>query len=190
MSEPSVTSDQSFARVILPRLLLALPFSFGLLGYAWLWNNPTLSAMERRLVGAWGHPQLCTPRDMGVLAGPMTNPYQVMEFSPDRVCRFWFASADDLMQRYLISEGRWRIDNGKLRIEDMPITAPHRVISDVGRHVEAISGRSLSSLRLYAPHRFRDPRDETIRLVGASRLEIMSEPEKALTLNRLPGWKP
>jgi hypothetical protein len=126
---------------------------------------------------------------MGVLAGPMTNPYQVMEFSPDRVCRFWFASADDLTQRYIISEGRWRIDNGTLRIEDMPITSPHRIISDIGWQIEAISGRSLSSLRLYAPHRFRYPRDERFRLVEASRLEIMSEKGKALTLVRLPHWK-
>jgi hypothetical protein len=118
----------------------------------------------------------------------MTNPYHVIELSPDRVCRFWFASADDLTLHYLISEGRWRIDSGKLRIEDMPITSPHRVISDLGWQIEAISGWSPRSLRLYAPHRVRDPRDEAFRLAEASRLEIMSEPAKVMTWNRLPNW--
>jgi hypothetical protein len=189
MPEPSVTSGQSIARVILRRLLIALAFFLGLLGYDWQWNDPALSVLEHQLVGAWGHPQLCTPRDMGILVGPMTSPYHVIELSPDRVCRFWFASADDLTQRYIISEGRWGIDNGKLRIEDMPITSPHRVISEIEWHIEAISGGSLSLRRLYAPHRFREPRDEPFRLVGAVRLEIMAEQGKALTWNRLPDWK-
>jgi hypothetical protein len=119
----------------------------------------------------------------------MTNPYHVIELSPDRVYRFWFASADDLTQRYIICEGRWRIDNGKLHIEDMPLTSPHRVISDIGWHLEELSGGWLSLRQLYAPHRFWEPRDEPFRIVGAARLEILSEQGKALTWDRLPDWK-
>ena len=142
ISEPPVSSVGSVARVILQRLLLALASSLGLLVYAWRWNDSRLSASERQLVGAWGHPELCTPRDMGVPAAPMTNPYHVIELGPDHVYRFWFASADDLSQRYIISEGRWKIDNGKLQFEDMAISSPRRLMSDIGRQIEAISGWS------------------------------------------------
>ncbi len=108
------------------RLLIALLFFLGLGGYVCWCNDVVVSPLEHQLVGAWGHPQLCSPRDMGVLAGPMTNPYHVIELSPDRVYRFWFASADNLEQRYIILEGRWRvrvttiIDNGVIKIIDGP----------------------------------------------------------------------
>jgi len=119
----------------------------------------------------------------------MTNPYHVIELSPDRVYRFWFASADDLKQRYIIQEGRWRVEKGKLRFEDMPITSSHRLVSDIGWQIERVSGWSPRSLLLCAPHRLWDPLDETFRLAEASRLEIFSEQGKVLTWNRLPGWK-
>ena len=184
------TPSRSLAR-ILPRrrwLVVALMLSLGVVGTISLCRGPALSALERQLVGAWGLPQMETPRDMGVPAGPMTNPYQVVELCQDRVVHFWFASGDNLAQRYIISEGRWRIDNGKLLFEDMPVTSPHRVISDIGRQIEKISGYSLTSLRLYAPHRLWS-RSEPFRLAGASRLEMSSARGDLLTLNRLPDWK-
>jgi hypothetical protein len=126
---------------------------------------------------------------MGVLAAPMTNPHHVIELSPDHVFRFWFASTDDLSQRYIICEGSWKIDNGKLQIEDMARSSPRRLMSDIGWQIEAMSGRSLRSLGLYAPHRIWDPKEETFRFAGASQLEVMSHQGKALTWKLLPGWK-
>jgi len=189
MPDTSASPGQYDTRVNRRCLLPALLFVLGLAGYACWWNGVELSPLEHQLVGAWGHPQLCSPRDMAVLAGPMTNPYHVIELSPDRVYRFWFASADDLKQRYIIQEGRWRVEKGKLRFEDMPITSSHRLVSDIGWQIERVSGWSPRSLLLCAPHRLWDPLDETFRLAEASRLEIFSEQGKVLTWNRLPGWK-
>jgi hypothetical protein len=118
----------------------------------------------------------------------MTNPYHVIELSPHHVFRFWFASADDLSQRYIISEGRWKVDDGKLQIEDMSISSPRRLMSDIGWQIEAISGLSPRSLGLYAPHRIWVPLEQTFRLAGASQLEVTWH-GKALTWKLLPGWK-
>jgi hypothetical protein len=119
----------------------------------------------------------------------MTNPLIVMELRRDRVLRFWIASADDLAQRYIITEGHWRIDQSKLSFREMPITSPQRVASDLASKIEAISGWSLRSRRHYPAQRIRDEVTETFRLTDAFQLKTMSAQGKALTWKRPPGWK-
>ena len=91
-----------------------------LVAWSTLGRHPRLSPVERDLVGVWGHPQIETPVDFGLPVWPMRDPWYVMELGPDRTFRTWFASADDLSEGYRHVDGRWRVVDGRLLIEDIP----------------------------------------------------------------------
>jgi hypothetical protein len=158
----------------------------GWIGHLWWIGVPTLSAQERILVGVWRHPQVYSPMDFGVLAGPMTNPCHVMEFCRDRTFRFFYASADDANRRYLVVEGRWSVEGGKLCLEDMPRSA-RRITAEIGSRIESLTGRSLQKLRLYAPMRIKATTRRPFRLDGREVLAYPIDGESWIW-NRFPGW--
>ncbi len=177
------------SRTIVRRPFVTLFVSLvGLMAY-WWWSSrvPALSAEEIRLVGAWCYPEIYTPLDYGVPAGPMSSPCAVLEFSSDRTFRSWLASADDSSCRYLLGEGRWGIEGGRLCIVDMPLDA-HRIACDIKFGIEAITGRSLGGLKTYPSQRIREAKVSPFR-IDENNLMIKFHNKKYI-YKRLPGRGP
>lgn len=111
-----------------------------------------------------------TPADFGLSGGPMAKPLMVMELSPDGVYRTWFVSSDsplpkpseDSWGQHQLTEGRWRIVGGRLRVEDTP--EPLRRVARVARdEIAARTGLLYRSRWVVSPmslpFRFVDPDD-------------------------------
>jgi hypothetical protein len=147
-------------------------------------HEKSLSPAERALVGVWGHPQIDTPTDYGVPAGPMSAPWEFMELARDGTYRVWFASADAPDVRYPLVEGRWRVIDGRLRIEDIPRGA-RRFARDVQFRLSMTTGL------LPTPQRIRGVDSVEFRLVGPDRLVVGRNQSR--TFERLrprPGRSP
>jgi hypothetical protein len=160
--------------------LLVLLLPLALLAWEFWPGEPPLSEAERMLVGEWGYPQVESPLDYGIAAKPLTKPWQVWEFAPDRAYRHWYVSADDPGQRHKMIEGRWRIVEGMLHFEDMP-GGTRRFVRDariwiVDRTSLPRTELSPSGLRYDVPYRLEG--DELVIAVPIEELPIA---------RRLPG---
>lgn len=181
MSGSSPNPDRSPPRRRRGLALLAL---IPLAAIAWriTWpEGPALTSLERRLVGEWGHPQINDESltDIGLRPMPLTNPWQVVEFAPDRSYRVWYVSADHPVQRKLVIEGRWRIVDGLLRLEDMRPSV-RRLLRDVRYRIDQPTILPVDEIRI--AHAFDNP----FRLDGDEL--VMLVPIDELPVNRrLPG---
>ena len=100
--------------------LMALGLS-GLLSLASWWQATSLSPFEREIVGEWAIPQAeVAPRAGFVTAsGPVTNPWMVWDFRRDRSFRVRIVSPDDPSVNIPHIEGRWRVSDGELSLDDL-----------------------------------------------------------------------
>ena len=129
-------------------------------------HEKSLSPAERALVGVWGHPQIESPLDYGVRAGPMSNPWEFMELARDGSFRAWYASADAPDVRYQRVEGRWGVIDHRLQIEDIPHGA-RRFARDVQFRLSMTTGL------LPTPSRIHSRAPVEYQLVGSDGLVVM-----------------
>ncbi len=148
-------------------------------------HEKSLSPAERALVGVWGHPQIETPLDYGLPVGPMSDPWELMELARDGTYSAWFASADTPDVRYPLVEGRWRVIDGRLQIEDIPHGA-RRLARDVQFQVSVTTGL------LRTPRRIYSGEPVEYQLVGSDGLVLMWTPRSRTfeRLRRNPGLSP
>ncbi len=157
--------------------LMALGLS-GLLALVGWWQATGLSPFEREIVGEWAIPQAeVAPRAGFVTAsGPVTNPWMVWDFRRDRSLRVRIVSPDDPSVNIPQIEGRWRVSDGELSLDDLGAWAW------VVREARERFGRSFgvpSTSRISARPRHR------IRLSDRDTLEMGVPQRKAITLKRL-----
>jgi hypothetical protein len=145
----------------------------------WALQGPekSLSPAERALVGVWGHPQIESPLDHGVPAGPMSNPWEFMELARDGSYRAWFASAETPGVRYPLTEGRWGVIDDRLQIEDIPHGA-RRFARDVQFQLSVTTGL------LPTPRRIHSGTSLEYQLNGSESLVLIRTP-RAWTFERL-----
>ena len=100
--------------------LMALGLS-GLLPLVGWWQATSLSPFEREIVGEWAIPQAEVASRAGFVtaSGPVTNPWMVWDFRRDRSFRVRIVSPDDPSVNIPQIEGRWRVADGELSLDDL-----------------------------------------------------------------------
>jgi hypothetical protein len=151
----------------------------GLATWAVWRQNPTLSPVERALVGEWGRaePSLGAAT---IARGRTTNLWVVQEFASDRTYRQWFVSADDTRNNFALVQSRWRVVDGVIRLEAEPIGG--RVVADAGTRIARWTGLPLAS-----PSYISEPRDIPFRLIGTNDLELRFRNQNRPDWKRLAG---
>src|SRR4051812_38040519 len=110
----------------------------------------------------------------------MTTPWIVQEFASDRSYRQWLVSADETRNHLLHVQGRWRVVDGVIRIEE-PALGGRRIVEEAGTQLERLTG-----LRLVSSTSHIGVSDIPFRLVGTDDLELTFRNQDRPDWKRLP----
>jgi hypothetical protein len=159
-------------------------------------DNETLTRLERPLVGRWGYAITDPAFQFYTEAGrPIRDALDVIEFGDNHVCRTMVVSAADPGQFWVRSEGRWRVVDGRLRLEDFPRSAMRRALRDARFKVADTLWAKAGVIVPRGPDRigsfdlyFRFPEEGALELSRTSGkpLTLMTREQGAYVTRRLP----
>lgn len=164
------------------RVCLFLIFVAALSVWAILSGVPTMTPMERAIVGEWGRAEMDPRFSLTTARRPLTSPWVVQEFASDRSYRQWIVSAEDTGNSFVHVEGRWRIVDGVIRFEDQP-TSVGRVARDAANWIASWTGLPVASPTSGVGR----GRDVPFRLVDTNDLVLDFPNQDRHDWTRLPG---
>ncbi|MGP0065438.1 MAG: hypothetical protein ACLQGP_17770 [Isosphaeraceae bacterium] len=161
------------------RRMILIAMAGGLSVLAFWWYRSDLFPLELAIAGKWTVPWAqVSPRGGFVTSsGKVTNSWMVWHFRPDRSFRVWIVSADDPKVQIPHMEGRWRVSEGELSLDDLGAW---------GWFVREV--RERVGVRFGIPNtgRVQGKPKHRLKLVDPDTLELGPSQGKPITLKRRP----